>query len=259
MKDEKERLDENIELLLQSAVRSEMANITPPPPDDLWIRIQKQAELSPGTLPASRRTVTKRGIVVVVTAASILFILGIAAPNGADAIGQRLLRTFKQLSGNVAQTLQSFDRRAPRNDEPPPPNSSLSARTNRRRVSLSEAQKELPFRLRLPDYLPAGYTLDEIILIDRGEGEADAVLRYVGTDGPISLTEVFVPDGWATGSSYDVEDTLMREIELGMNKAQLLIFKTGEARLTWIEGNVSFGLSGRVDANELIRIARSLK
>lgn len=252
--------DDNIEKLLQSVVRSEMSNVTPPPPDDLWIRIQKKAELPLGAAPTPRRTVVRRTIIGVVAAvASVLLVLEIGAPDGANAIGQRLVRTFEQISGSVARILQSSDRREPRDDTSPPPNTAPNTAPNRRPVSLSEAKEKLPFPLRLPDYLPAGYALDEVILLDRGEGDADAILRYAGDDGEINLTEVFFPDGWAAGSVYDVEDTVMREVDLGTAKGQLLVFKTGESRLTWIEGSVFFTLSGRVQPDELILIAQSLK
>ncbi len=240
-----------------------MSALSPPPAALVWERVEGELALrqEPGAsgweTGAGRRALARR--LVPALLAIGLVALGVGAWRDVEAIGARALRTLQRVAGTVVQRLTGYERPRPRGTDAPPDSPVEVRRPVRRTVSLDEARRRAPFPVRAPRWLPAGYELREVALLDRGGSDVDVIMRFAGPGGGATLIQVFVPDGLGAGASFDRDDALPRDVDLGTARGPLVAFKTGMSRLSWVELGVLHSREGRLPPDELVRMARSLR
>lgn len=131
-------------------------------------------------------------------------------------------------------------------------------------VSLSQALEEAGFALQIPNFLPHGYALSEVRLLDTPPYHV--FLIYEGPDGRLGLYQFLVGviseehpgDDTAVIESRAVgvvTDGMVEQMTIGTTQAALI---NGE-RLVWEEDGISFHLIGAgLGPETLVRIAESL-
>ena len=125
-------------------------------------------------------------------------------------------------------------------------------------ASIEDAQKAANFDIKVPEKLPAGYTLDRVYTYtdDKGNYDGDYMtLRYVNGDNDIMIFERVINDKTAFESATNGE---LEEIKLNGYKAVI----EGENSINWETGDdVSVGIyvHGGLSKSEMIKFAKSVK
>jgi hypothetical protein len=131
-------------------------------------------------------------------------------------------------------------------------------------VPLVVAIDEAGFGLRLPSFLPNGYTLSQVRLL--GVVPYEVFMIYDGPDGPLGIFQSLVGVTSEEHPSEDVAivesravgvitDRTVEEVTIGSTQAALM---DGHS-LAWEEDNISFRLIGPgLDTTTLVGIAESL-
>ena len=113
-----------------------------------------------------------------------------------------------------------------------------------------EQNTDNEFVIKLPEYVPEGYQLDNQIKTEIG-------YRYFyRTDGGM---EIMYRQGRITagGILLDTEDAKTSTVRIGEWEA-MLVEKNGYAQLVWNDDQYLYFLSGNIDTKELLKMARSL-
>jgi len=124
-------------------------------------------------------------------------------------------------------------------------------------MTLAEAKKKLSFPLLQPDFLPNTFSLD-IVRVYQESGQYNHVyLEYANESGEIfKLVEMFIGKS-EVRSDLSTDAGQIRDIFIG-NDPAILMLMPEMSYLEWLSDDVKVSISGKLNEQEIIRIAESL-
>ncbi|MEW6772337.1 MAG: DUF4367 domain-containing protein [Bacillota bacterium] len=242
--------NDSADRILQKTVRQRMEGGEPPGTEELWERFRAKH------LRESRRTrlfgrPLIRLIAMVVAAVLVLAVLGpFAFPEQLRAIGNKLISVKTILTGNRQGNIRIVHDRPDQGNIPPP--------RDEESLSIEELRKKVPFPIRLPAYLPAGYqlvghTLEEV-------GSLAGVVSSYEADGSFITVQQCTSDDLGYGQMFDVDDCKVTKLVVcGAQGTLVERKKDGWASLSWIQGGVFYRISGHLSPEEVLKTAESMK
>lgn len=125
-------------------------------------------------------------------------------------------------------------------------------------TDLEEAQKVMNFIIKIPT-VPAGFQLENVIVAREGDQMSNEVyLNYVSSEREFIVAEKKLGGQYAFGGAADSDDTIVEEILINGQTANILSFKDGVRRITWLTQSNNFYIEGKLTKEEIIRIAESM-
>lgn len=237
---------------------------TPPPLEESWLRFEKKLKDQQKIYHKKRRNLL---FLRLVASAGVIIILAgvftVSFPGKARALGEKILYTIENLLGDTQINVRTeYRHNEPTGQLPPPPNEGFIEVPieQERIVSLDEAITVSPFPVAVPQYVPAGYNLEQVEFQPMIEPVARIRLKYSRHDLKyFELEQTNVPAGYVQGYGYDIEDATVQDVTVGKNTANLILFKNDRIRMTWINNSVLFTLEGKISQEEALKVAESMK
>ncbi len=128
--------------------------------------------------------------------------------------------------------------------------------------TIEEAQKKVKFHILKPSYLPEGYEMRGVRLIEPSAvSKTTTVLLFYRKGGkPLVISEIYQSGATSLPEPTKKSGFETKEIEVRGKKARLLE-RTGEvgSSVSWIEGDLMVTISGHVEGDEVVKIAKSLR
>jgi hypothetical protein len=244
-----------IDHLIKEAVRKDFENAPEPllSKEETWRNIQKEL----GYRKPSIWSLRSIGII----AASLIVILVLLQPQGATAFDW-FSDFFIKTEGKVTSIMGSIgDTSGPDGDKPSVEVQKIEKEYRIEKMSLSEAKELAVFDIVLPQYLPNGYTLQDLsVQVEDDVRSSLIILQYINGKSEISIRETFIQEQAGYSIGVDSEDTVVKEVKINGEKGALFIFKDDSKKLSWVRQNIHYILDATVEVGEqeIIQIAKSM-
>ncbi|WP_054949092.1 DUF4367 domain-containing protein [Numidum massiliense] len=241
--------------LLKAAIEEGMARAPDAllPKEEAWQNIIDALEQQEA--PKERRKPFRRfwkPLGIVVAAASLLFIVFMLPQTGSA------FNWFKNLvlkpEGDGVSLFTSFG-----SDESDEDIEIVGESEEVRTKSLERAKKMTSFQIRLPQYMPDGYKLHEIMLdVIPGVKSDSVTLYYRKGKNTLEIRQEYSGEGAGT-YYFNGSKTKSKIVRIHSEKGALVEQENGAVNLVWLANKVSFDMSGYLPPMEMIRIAESLR
>jgi hypothetical protein len=242
-----------IEHLIKEAVRKDFENAPEPllSKEETWRNIQKELGYRKPSIWSFRS--------IGITAASLIVILVLLQPQGATAFDW-FSDFFIKTEGKVTSLMGSIgDTSGPDGDKPSLEVQKIETEYRIERMSLAEAEEIAIFDIVIPQYLPPGYSLQDLsVQVEDDVRSSLIILHYLNGEGEISIRETFIQEQAGYSIGVDSEDTIIKEVKIKGEKGALFIFKDDSIKLSWVRHNIHYILDATVEAEEVIKIAESM-
>lgn len=129
-------------------------------------------------------------------------------------------------------------------------------------VSLEEARRKVAFNFRIPDYAVEGCRLQEVGIIEVGEGVYPVIRLSYSADGqpPYNITQRLVaPEELLSGTIIEETDGTIRDVAVDGMRGILIEDTNGGTKLEWLDDQVVTVISGGLSEDELLKVAQSMK
>lgn len=245
-------MSEKFDLLLEEAVREHIDNTTVPPSEEEWekllVKLRKE----------KKKAIFHKAIPIIAAAffiISLSLIFGFYEP--AKLYASKLIKSIEQITadtftlykgaglnnGNIANAELNY------NDDP----------------RLGEAQKNVFFKILLPEYLPAEYKLEKVEWVKVSENQQSVILFYASSQTAdkndfIQIMQESIP--LETNLRINIkkdEQTVIKHIDINGTEAILVIYDNGVKKLLWDVSNINYKIDGTLDEPELVKLAQSMK
>ncbi|MCY9664961.1 DUF4367 domain-containing protein [Paenibacillus alginolyticus] len=249
---------------LKQAVKSAYDDITIPGGTLAWERMQEK--ISVQSKKRRQYTQTLRfGIAVVI----VTLVIGLVIPTSSAFAFQKLFTIVKKAQNGVVQVLYGTQKNNIQGARTVPPPGYDAVRINENSdqivqplvTSLEEANKKLSFHIAVPSILPANYNMERVKLFPDDDKEYHYVLvEYRKNDEFILLSEKKLIEK-STGWKSTITETAGRivPVEVGGYEGILIEYTEGGARIEWLKDNILFEIYGKLNGDEMLELAQSLK
>jgi hypothetical protein len=281
MNDHERQSEHSLETLLSESVRSAYDGIPVPDGDGAWRQLQAKMQ----TKPNGRRG---RKVFYTGTAAACLLLLAVLLAGRLDpafALSNLYYKIKKHSNGFTTITSGNHD---PKNHKgaktaPPPENSeepvytrstqnphegtdagqTVNQADNSETVTLEEARRKVDFPLRIPSELPDGFAIREVRLwkdFDHKYRMEDVEYRKNEEDF-IHIMEQSVPDNLERSKSatFFNQDAVVKNLEVDGTSGVLVLSGSGNVYMDWTSREVNITIHAKLDEEQAVKLARSLK
>jgi len=182
-------------------------------------------------------------VVAVIAVAGATFLL--SSPERLLAVGKRVFSsriTFQDDTGRLS--FGESESKQPAHDP-----SSLTTEELKKRVDFT------PFG---PSYIPPGYCFKGHSVTKIGEHEVRISSHYESNGQFLTVRQTLFRDG-EIGPSFDLDDTVVSDVSVrGIPGKLLYREKDRWGKVVWAEGDMLFEVSGRLPAEELLKVSNSM-
>ncbi|WP_018131125.1 DUF4367 domain-containing protein [Effusibacillus pohliae] len=255
----------NLDSLLQELVQEEIRADTPPPVpvSEAWEQVRSRlygtGRMSGAMFPGRKKAVYAAAVLLALFAATAWL------PQQGFAFA-RLSDIFHRIEGSVVQLfIRSGDPQPKQADTPPDDPSAANARIiegseiQSLHMSLEQARQAAGFPIRLPQQVPAEFTLKDVtVLKKRTEKSQEIYLNYAGSQRRFHINEKMTGPQFGAGAFVDRDDTKVEDVTVHGQKAVLLTYKNGVTELIWVTQDTYFSIEGNLTKQEILQIAESL-
>ncbi len=249
------QLDDNeLDMLIKKQVQSEMEQIPLPAIDQEWRALKAKLEGN-----RSDAWGWRPKLAVAVAAVLIFAALSLSSPHHVQALGDRIVEIYNFV---VGKTTMNKTMSSSRQTSPNPPGAPVVKDLGtgvEREVTLEEAQKACDFQLALPQYLPTGTTLQKVMLMEFGANPKQVTILYDLQGKVLRFTQMRLLGDFSSGHLYDTDDTVTQDVWVNGNPAVLFVNKNRLSSLSWVQRGLNLELSGPLSADEIQKIAASIK
>lgn len=128
-------------------------------------------------------------------------------------------------------------------------------------ATLEEIQKDCPFTIKTPGYLPDGYVLKEVRKDDVSKSVFEVTQIFARQNKEhIVFNHMSITGEAVRGQGYDTDDTTVHDVLVNGKPALLLVReKDHTASLSWDEGIMVYRIAGILSPEEAVKMAESLE
>lgn len=250
----------NIDQLIEDVVKAEIKNSPAPALStaEAWEQLNQRLQDRRAVNQQRKGRYRSRGLLLACAAVVLLAVLW--NPVNSSAFG-KLTEIFQQAQGAFIELFVRVD--APYEDENAPDNYAIvnELRVRSETMSLEEAQKNTSFDIKVPSYIPDGFQLESVIVIQKDNQISEEIyLQYKNNNRSLVIGEKIIRDFKGTTVVADYEDTIREEITVNNHLANLFTYKDGTLELIWVVDDYNyFEITGILPKDEIIAIAESIQ
>ncbi|OPY57653.1 MAG: hypothetical protein A4E55_01499 [Pelotomaculum sp. PtaU1.Bin035] len=261
----KQHSDIRMERLIKEAVCDMVESANPPPLEESWGKfekklkeqrnLQRKPHMDKRKIFSTWRFTVAAGVIMLLAITSSMFF-----PVKARAIGEKITRTVVTLLGGTQVNVTTEYKNDEPNGAAPPPEDFKEVPIQQERiVSLEEAKSASPFQVAVPQYVSAGFKLEQVRFQGMVKNTAKVILRYNSNDtNYFQITEMNVPDSFVQGYGYDMEDASVEDIRIGDQNGKIIAFKDNSIRITWMKQGIVYELKGKIPQEEALKVIESM-
>ncbi len=177
----------------------------------------------------------------------------IAKPKTASAMGEWIIKFFTKKTGETTEMLQGSVTRNYQNVE------GGYVEHERVEATLEEAQNICSFEIQLPQYLPFVPQDRKIFYLKAVDFVSIELEYYVEEKLMLTIMQKKIGNEYAYTVAYDTDDTQVEEISIKNNNAHVFTFKNSVSKVIWNQDNMMYELQGKMNKEDIIKTAESLK
>lgn len=141
------------------------------------------------------------------------------------------------------------------------PNETMALNGAFKPVILQEAREKAAFDFRIPEYAAEGYGLNEVGIMEVGEGVYPVVRLTYEAEGQkayIITQRLVAPDELNRETIIRLIDETASKVDVGGRKGVLIHREDGGLRLQWLDDQVVTAISGELSEDEMLKVAQSM-
>lgn len=248
-------MKKSVDSLIKKALQVRYDSIVCPPKEEIWNKIVKR-------LRKKRRQDQLKRLRPVFAACAILVVISwtiIRYPSPVLAFASRIIQSIEVIAGTTFKihtkvvsddTLKDNDYSFGRNIEDP---------------RIGEAQKKLHFMVLIPEYIPDGFKLDNVDVLNKDIQKEVITFLYIKTksEGKSNCFEIMQenrPDSEDSTLNIQVnDDTKIEHIQFNGIRYTLVNYTENQNKLLWNSGGIGYKIDGNISKKEIIRVAKSMK
>lgn len=250
-----ESKQQNLDRLIREAMEERMTEFPPPRLSgaEAWRKMENKRQETARS--SKKNRFPKRAILAV---ASIVMVFVVAAYPQEGGAYNRWSGIFHKMQGSVVQVFGGSGESTDNEDSTSGIYVIEDSESIVGQMDLEEAQKVTNFTINIPT-VPSGFQLEKVIVTREGDQMSNEVhLNYVSGDREFIVAEKKLGEQYAFGGAADSDDTIVEEILINGQTANMLSFKDGVRRLTWMTQTYYFYIEGKLTREEIIGIAKSM-
>jgi len=129
---------------------------------------------------------------------------------------------------------------------------------------IGEAQKKVHFRLFIPEYIPEGFKLDSVDILNKNEKKETVTFLYINSNRDKKDCFEVTQRSYSTGTSVTMnieknENTKIEILTLDGVEYTLINHEKDLNGLLWDIENIGCEISGNISRENIIEIAKSMK
>ena len=246
-------MGKNIDSLITDILEEEFDNIEYPPADEMWgqIRIKLMKERRKMLLKRLRPAFAACILI------SVLSVLLINFQTPVMAFANKIIRSMEEFTGNTLK----IHRRDIAQDE----KGGADIKRNIDDPRIGEAQKNIHFKLLLPEYIPNDFKLNNVDVLNKNKEKEVVTLQYINTKDEnkresFEITQESFPSGIDnTINILDDKGAIVEHIKINGIECTLINYDNTLNKLIWTNDHLGYKIDGRLSKNDIVKIAESMK
>jgi len=252
--------EKELERIIGSHLSRELdANIEVPDINNQWQNIKKQLlEVDNPSVIKNPFLKHKRTIVaatIILSVGSLNFIY----PNNTNALGGKIAEFFTYMVGkttrNITTTYSGGGTQGGNQDIPTAVN---LGHIIQKEVTLDQAQASVDYKLAIPSYLPPETKINRVLISAVGTDVSEISIEYIYNDNVIVFTQEYITHQYSSGSTYDTDDTVVKDLIVNGSPAILFMHKHGMSTMNWNLRSLVLEITGKLTEEEIIKMANSI-
>jgi len=247
--------DKELDKLIHDQIKSELNEFETPDIDEQWNKVRNALmEESTPKNPSQKVNNLKR----LTWVAALLIIVGAFSfinPGNANAFGEKIIEFYNFMVGKTTNNKTETYKRPGSPNEPAVTDLGTNSE---KEVTLEQAQSSIPYTLATPNYLPPEFKLKRVTLTNMGSEIAEVSMEYEGDSKVIVFKQHNSAKSTTRGSLYDTDDTTVKDVDVNGKPGILFITKNNMSTLNWIQRDLVLQITGKIEPDEIIKIANSI-
>ena len=233
---------------IREEILREASKIDVPPVKEQWEDFVRRYSVPKKRKNRFRKaTLTAVAVVLLVISGSFL------GPSTASAFGERLINSLKVFLGGSLYNVNTVQK-----GNPAPPAIERNELSPEKEVTLDEVEKIVYFSIAKPHYLPQGTELKKVLLTQATGDSYSIKMEYFLNNQPLMIIQNNLVAGHNGSFLYDSDDAQVKKIDINGNEGHLIKTKDGTLILRWAMRGLGIELIGKIEEEELIKVARSV-
>ncbi|AEV70500.1 DUF4367 domain-containing protein [Acetivibrio clariflavus] len=240
---------EDTDLLIEIAYKTKYSNIKCPPKEEVWSNIKNNLNIK------QKRVVRIKSL----TAAAFFLIFAtfffLSEPTSVGAFANKIIKNIINITEDTFSILKKVNIEdgldVTSNDFDDP--------------RLAETQSIVNFDLTVPKYMPKGYVLESIKVLNNNKDQEVVSLSYANEKGGsekdlIQIEQQSNPDGASISLNVLRENNSdIKKINTDTMEYVLIFYENGFCKFMWDTDNISYAIFGKINEDEMIKIAESMR
>jgi hypothetical protein len=196
----------------------------------------------------NRRIKRKKQRRIMQIAAAIILLISISGailfPNSVYAIKKQLFQTILNIGKSININLNS--------------NADQLQLQNQIDGQVAAIQRNIPFKILVPRYIPPGYTF-ESIKQSLTDDQACIIMSFTAPNANILFTQTSIADKFSSSINVDARQAKADKVQIDKYEANLITFEDGSANLLWItDDHIMYQILGDINPDQAIEMANSI-
>ncbi|MEN6325266.1 MAG: DUF4367 domain-containing protein [Syntrophomonas sp.] len=120
-------------------------------------------------------------------------------------------------------------------------------------------QKDTPFKILVPQYIPPGFNLEGIEKSATDE-QACIIMSFTAPNANILFTQTSITDKFSSSVNVDAQQAKAKKVQIDKYEGNLITFEDGSANLLWITDDyIMCQIFGDISSDQAIEMANSIK
>mgnify|MGYP000929344388 FL=1 len=196
----------------------------------------------------NRRIKRKKQRRIMQIAAAIILLISISGailfPNSVYAIKKQLFQTILNIGKSININLNS--------------NADQLQLQNQIDGQVAAIQRNIPFKILVPRYIPPGYTFESINQ-SLTDDQACIIMSFTAPNANILFTQTSIADKFSSSINVDARQAKADKVQIDKYEANLITFEDGSANLLWItDDHIMYQILGDINPDQAIEMANSI-
>jgi len=247
-------MEKNIDSLIKEALKMRYDGIICPPSDKVWENVLKRLKEQ------QRKEKLRRCRPIAIACVSCVVVL-LSFINFYEPAVSFANRFIKSVEEFTQDTLRIHKKAVV--------NGNGKAEADEVRIfddpRLGEAQKKVNFTLHIPAYIPKGFELNKVDVLNDNKEREIIIFIYRNIEKEkekefIQIMQQSIPDGKDLTINIRKDDgTRIKHMKLDGIEYTLVNYEEKLNKLLWDSGNVSYKIDASLNEKEIVKIAKSMK
>lgn len=244
-------MEKDIDSMIKKALQVRYDSIVCPPKEEIWNRIIKK-------LRKKRRQELLKRLRPVFAACALITVISwmlIQYPSPAMALVSKIIKSIEVITGNTFK----IHSKVVYNDNEKGNDYSFGRNIDDPRIG--EAQKKMHFMVLIPQYVPDGFKLNNVDVLNKDNQKEVISFLYVKSKGESFeiMQENRPGDTDDTLNIQKYDDTIIEHIKINGIQCTLVSYGETQNKLLWSSNGIGYKVDGNVSKEEIIKIAESMK